>query len=424
MQTPPTNLATQDNTTGTIVAIVVAIAVFFAVIAVLWIRSTKISDELDNAETERDAARERIRQMQELLRQLQEKLTLLDAENKKKLNWLDTADQHRKALEEELKLRPKVERSVYRILTLGMKATGKSSLTLKWANPLVDLGTIEGTKMERYERTVSLVKGRDTYTEHVFELYDWGGEHIVDAQAQLVRGEIDGRKGDIHGILMVVDLGGRDARQVDEHRIAEQISMFNPHALQFFLTTDIVRSCKTIVLFINKSDLIPGPPAHAEAHAQEYFFPLIQALQGYANKLEVRVMVGSASFGHSTHILFSHFVQQILPESAYDQQLVRGIKGAEPRRRTQTITPGINGGVPAVQALPAPANVQRGHAPPPPPNASLAPNAPPARAVPVPTRQATTRIGQTNIGQTNGEQSMDATIPYKNTSATSTAKKA
>lgn len=401
-----------DNS-SLLIVVVGAGVLFVIIIAVLWVRSSKLADEVDNAETERDGARERARQLQELVRQLQEKIAGLDAENKKTLNWLDTSDQHRKALEEELKTRPRVERSVYRILTVGMKATGKSSLTLKWANPLVDLGTIEGTKMERYERTVSLVKGRETYTEHVFEVYDWGGEHIVEAQAQLVRGEIDGRKGDIHGILMVVDLGGRDARQVDEHRISEQIRMFNEHALQFFLTTEIVRSCKTIVLFINKSDLIPGPPAHAEAHAREYFFPLIQALQVHSKKLDVKVMVGSASFGHSTHILFSHFVEQILPDSAYDHQLVQRIRGAEPRRRTQTITPGIDGNVLAVQALPSPSSIQRGHAPPAPPNASVTPNAPPPpRAVPAPTRQGTMKVGPSN-----GEQPLEVTIPYKNPNA-------
>lgn len=400
-----------------LITIVVIVLFFAAIIAFLWSRNSKLADEVDSAENERDVARERLRQMQEQLRQLQLKNADLEAENKQKLNWLDTADQHRKALEEELKSRPKVERNVYRILTVGMKATGKSSLTLKWANPLVDLGTIEGTKMERYERTVSLVKGRETYTEHVFELYDWGGEHIVEAQAQLVRGEIDGRKGDIHGILMVVDLGGRDARQVDEHRIQQQVDMFNQHALQFFLTTDIVRSCKTIVLFINKSDLIPGPPAHAEAHAQEYFYPLIQALQAHSKKLDVRVMVGSASFGHSTHILFAHFVQMILPDSAYDQQLVRGIKGAEPRRRTQTMTPEIHGELRAVQALPAPALTppppppgppRGGHAPPAPANASVVAHAPPAPPrAPQPGRQGTVKVGPSN-----GE-GLEATIPYK-----------
>ncbi|HMY17573.1 MAG TPA: hypothetical protein PKA58_14725 [Polyangium sp.] len=408
----------QDNS-SLLITIVVIVLFFAAIIAFLWSRNSKLADEVDSAENDRDAVRERARQLQEQVRQHQEKILALEAENKKTLGWLDTTEQHLKAREEELKARPKVERIVYRILTVGMKATGKSSLTLKWANPLVDLGTIEGTKMERYERTVSLVKGRETYTEHVFELYDWGGEHIVDAQAQLVRGEIDGRKGDIHGILMVVDLGGRDARQVDEHRIQQQIDMFNQHALQFFLTTDIVRSCKTIVLFINKSDLIPGPPAHAEAHAQEYFYPLIQALQAHSKKLDVRVMVGSASFGHSTHILFAHFVQLILPDSAYDQQLVRGIKGTEPRRRTQTMTPEIHGELRAVQALPAPAPThpppgppRGGHAPPAPANASVGGHAPPAppappRAVPQPGRQGTVKVGPSN------EELFERTVPYK-----------
>ncbi|MBK9259429.1 MAG: hypothetical protein IPM54_06280 [Polyangiaceae bacterium] len=387
-----------NNNFPLVIVVIGIVLVFAVIIALLWNRSSKLADELDNAETERDAARERGRQ-------LQEKVAVLESEKTKQLNWLDTSDQHRKALEEELKTRPKVDKSIYRILTVGMKATGKSSLTLKWANPLVDLGTIEGTKMERYERTVSLAKNRDTYTEHVFEVYDWGGEHIVDAQAQLVRGEIDGRKGDIHGILMVVDLGGRDARLVDEHRIAEQLNEFNRHALKFFLTTEIVRSCKTIVLFINKSDLIPGPPAHAEAQAREYFLPLIQSLHEYANRIDVKVMVGSASYGHSTHILFSHFVEQILPESAYDHQLLQRMKGAEPRRRTQTITPGINGAVHAVQSLPASSSGPRTHAPPAPPNARTAPNGPPARSMPA--RQATQ-----HINHSNGE--LETTLPYQN----------
>lgn len=407
----------QAPDTTLIITIVVIVLFFAAIIALLWSRNSKLADEVDNAENERDAARERVRHVQEQARQLQEKNVALEAEKNQVLGWLDTTEQHKKAFEEELKSRPKVERNVYRILTVGMKATGKSSLTLKWANPLVDLGTIEGTKMERYERTVSLVKGRETYTEHVFELYDWGGEHIVEAQAQLVRGEIDGRKGDIHGILMVVDLGGRDARQVDEQRIQQQIDMFNQHALQFFLTTDIVRSCKTIVLFINKSDLIPGSPAHAEAHAQEYFYPLIQALQAHSKKLDVRIMVGSASFGHSTHILFAHFVQMILPDSAYDQQLVRGIKGAEPRRRTQTITPETHGELRALQGLPAPVPtpappaMQRGHAPPAPANASVGVHSRPH----VPTRPTPPpRLGTVKVPPLNQEdQSLEATVPYK-----------
>ena len=34
-------------------------------------------------------------------------------------------------------------------------------------------------------------------------------------------------------------------------------------------------------------------------------------------------VVGSASYGHSTHLLFSHFVERILPKNAYDGQLLQ-----------------------------------------------------------------------------------------------------
>jgi GTPase SAR1 family protein len=262
----------------------------------------------------------------------------LEAENKRQLGWLDAQTEELNWHKSELEKRPIIERKIYRILTVGMKATGKSSLTLKWANPLVDLGSIEGTKIERYERTVSQVRARDTLTEHVFEVHDWGGEHIVDAQQELIMEEI-------HGILMVVDLGGKDARQVENARIVEQLDEFNPRALKFFFSPKTVASCKTIVLFINKSDLVPGSPSQAEAHARQYYAPLIEALQQYATHIDVKVMVGSASYGHSTHVLFSHFVEQILPNAAYDKQLLQRIKsGMDARPRTRTTASGMNGG--------------------------------------------------------------------------------
>jgi len=75
------------------------------------------------------------------------------------------------------------------------------------------------------------------------------------------------------------------------------------------------------VLFINKSDLIPGTPPEVEAQARELYRPLIEALMRYSTQIDVRVFVGSASYGHSTHLLFSHFVEKILPRQAYDEQL-------------------------------------------------------------------------------------------------------
>src|SRR5262249_41261442 len=112
--------------------------------------------------------------------QLEAQLKAVAAEDAKKTDWLDAQQQESDWLRAELEKRPKVTRKTYKVLTLGVKWTGKTSLTLKWANPLVDIGKLEGTKIERYERTVSQVVAKDVTTEHVFEIGDWGGEHIVD----------------------------------------------------------------------------------------------------------------------------------------------------------------------------------------------------------------------------------------------------
>jgi len=57
---------------------------------------------------------------------------------------------------------------------------------------------------------------------------------------------------------------------------------------------------------------------------------LISDLSRYKDSVDIHVLVGSASSGHSTHLLFSHFVEQILPRNAYDSQLLRGIKPDQP----------------------------------------------------------------------------------------------
>jgi hypothetical protein len=241
------------------------------------------------------------------------------ASDQQKEEWLQHLQQENDWFRIELEKRPKVTRKTYKILTLGMKATGKTSLTLKWANPLIDLGAIQGTKIERYERTVSQVALKDVTTEHVFEVGDWGGEHIVDAQQELIVDEI-------HGLLVVVDLGGQDARVVQPERIAEQLREFQPQSLKYFFGPKTVASCKTVVLFINKADLVPGTPAEAEAQARKLYAKLIDDLMQYQAQVDIRILVGSASYGHSTHHLFSHFVEKILPKNAYDNQLLQRMK--------------------------------------------------------------------------------------------------
>jgi hypothetical protein len=121
----------------------------------------------------------------------------------------------------------------------------------------------------------------------------------------------------------VVDLAGRDGKCVEPARIQEQLQEFQLHALRYFFSAKTMASCKSVVLFINKSDLISGTPAEVEVQAKKHYAPLIDNLMRYSAELDIRVFVGSASYGHSTHFLFSHFVQRILPHNAYDQQLLQ-----------------------------------------------------------------------------------------------------
>jgi len=362
--------------TTVFIIIGIIITALVVVLIILGIRASKLTEELESAEMKGQS-------LSAMNRGLEAKVAELDAEVKKRNGWLDHMEQDIEHYKADLEKRWKLDRKVYRILTLGMKATGKSSLTLKWANPLVDLGTIEGTKIERYERTVSNVRTKEnTLVEHVFEVHDWGGEHIVDAQQELIIEQI-------HGLLMVVDLGGKDARQVDTKRITEQLEEFNPKALKYFFSPKTVSSCKSVVLFINKSDLLPGSPAQVEAQAKQLYAPLIDALKQYATQIDVKVLVGSASYGHSTHLLFSYFVEQILPKSAYDGQLWQRIK-AEFQQRLPTFgnlaaVPGSQGQppmpAPQIPHMQAPSN---GHPQGPqlPPHPSQHAPAPPLPAAP------------------------------------------
>jgi hypothetical protein len=297
-------------------AVVILIALVAAslvgVLVLVGARASKLTLELEAAERKLEALRGEHRAFGARLAAAQEA-------DKKKDGWLDHQEQEINWLHAELEKRPEITRKTYKILTLGVKATGKTSLTLKWANPLVDLGTLEGTKIERYERTVSHAGRMDQVTEHVFEVRDWGGEHIVDALQELIMEEI-------HGLLLVVDLGGKDAKQTDPARIQEQIQEFQPQALRFFFAPKTVASCKTVVLFINKSDLLSGTPAEVEEQAKKLYLPLIENLSKFSQHIDVRVLVGSASYGHSTHLLFSHFVERVLPKDAYDNQLLQQMK--------------------------------------------------------------------------------------------------
>ncbi|KYF50227.1 hypothetical protein BE04_19895 [Sorangium cellulosum] len=302
-----------------IILIALVAACVVGVLVLIGVRASKLARELEQAER-------KIELLHVENGRLGGTLTALNDEHARAESCLEYMDGHIKSLSAELERRPKIVRKTYRILTLGVKATGKTSLTLKWANPLIDLGTLEGTKFERYERTVSHVPQKDVVLEHVFEVHDWGGEHIVEAVQQLIVDEI-------HGVLIVVDLGGKEAKQFEQSRIQEQLQEFQAQVLKFLFAPKTLTSCKTVVLFINKSDLLAGTPAQVEEQAKKLYAPLLENLSRFSTQVSVRVLVGSASYGHSTHLLFSHFVERILPKSAYDVQLLQRMKSdvSEPR---------------------------------------------------------------------------------------------
>ncbi|WP_437298670.1 hypothetical protein [Sorangium sp. So ce426] len=288
----------------------------------LLMQATQLKRQLQDANQHIEALRQakgQLDQMRSQYGQIQQALEIARSDDRQKVDWLDAQQKEIDWYKSELESRPKITQKRYKILTLGIKWTGKTSLTLKWANPLVDLGTLQGTKIERYERTVSHVLTKEVLTEHVFEIGDWGGEHIVDAQQELIMEEI-------HGLLMVVDLAGKDGQKIEPSRIQEQLREFQPQSLQFFFSPKTLASCKAVVLFINKSDVLSGTPAEVEREARGYYKTLIDSLERYKNNIDIRVLVGSASYGHSTHHLFSHFVEKILPKNAYDPQLLQRMK--------------------------------------------------------------------------------------------------
>ncbi|PSM32201.1 hypothetical protein BVG81_001440 [Haliangium sp. UPWRP_2] len=253
---------------------------------------------------------------------------------------LDVAQEERRKVESEqqqllrqietLKQQPRNEmvRRVYNIVTVGVSQCGKTALTLKWANPLFRLRDVMPTQFVKYERTVSRQFAKvGPIVEHVFEIRDWGGEHMSNAFIELFTLE------SVNGMLIVVDLGttegGPDGRPVvcfSPERVKQQIEAFPEATLRLCFNERIVSHCKTFTLFINKSDALSGDLAQIEAQALELYAPLInilRKLQRESGMVDIEILVGSASSGHNTQNLFAHFIEKILPPDAYDPTLLQ-----------------------------------------------------------------------------------------------------
>lgn len=218
----------------------------------------------------------------------------------------------------------------YGVATIGISGCGKTALSLPWANPLVPRHKIVGTQFDKFHRTVSRVLDHESHVlvDHIFEIYDWGGEHIDEAQTALVK------LGVIHALVLVVDLGPfvpAEGRHVfSEERIAQQIQEFNKHALRFFFAMSVVQHCKYYVLFINKSDLLSGYPDQIAEEAKRLYKPLIDEMTRWSEDRSVNfaVMVGSAETGSGTNQLFPYLMQNVLPEEARDEQLTQSPSGS------------------------------------------------------------------------------------------------
>lgn len=310
-----------------------------AVLGLLLLRTQRHNKELESFAVDRKRESE----------QTAEQLALVRKESQELRQSVERrASEQRRSESELAELRLRVEeaqrnptqsivRRAYNIVTIGISSSGKTALTLKWANPLFRLQDATPTQFLKYERTVSrqVTKGGPT-VEHVFEIRDWGGEHMESAFMELVTMK------SVNGLLIVVDLGriiedpkhkGRSTVVLDEERIKAQIETFHPAALRFFFTDHILSYCKTFVLFINKSDALSGLPDEIERKAMELYKPLIDSLRKFQRGdglVDIQVIVGSAHSGHNTQNLFAHFIEKILPQDAYDHQLLTMMQAEPP----------------------------------------------------------------------------------------------
>lgn len=275
---------------------------------------------------DREAVQEQIAQADAQLGQLRQ--SIAEAHEKQRLSEAECQALQRQV--ETLKQQPRNEiaRRVYNIVTVGVSQCGKTALTLKWANPLFRLRDVTPTQFVKYERTVSRQFAKNgPIVEHVFEIRDWGGEHMANAFIELFTLE------SVNGMLIVVDLGetkeaadGRPSVYFSEERIKRQIEAFPEATLKLCFNERIVSHCKTFTLFINKSDALPGDLAEVEQRALELYAPLInilRKLQRESGMVDIEILVGSASSGHNTQSLFAHFIEKILPSDAYDPTLLQ-----------------------------------------------------------------------------------------------------
>lgn len=278
------------------------------------------------------------------LTQSQQEVARLQREQESLLQEIGTLKTEKEELQREFEGRATKTERRYGIATVGVSGCGKTALTLRWANPRIQPEQVRATMFSKYDRTISRVFDSDSriHVDHVFEIYDWGGEHIEEALTALVK------LGVIHALLVIVDLGPyvRDEQRhiFSQEHIDRQLQEFDQHVLRFFFAPAVVQHCKHYVLFINKSDLLSGFPAEVEKQARQYYERLINDMATYSEQrgVNLQVMVGSADTGAGTNRLYQYLIENILPEEARDEQLLQELQQNNIREAGNHVLPATN----------------------------------------------------------------------------------
>ncbi len=259
-------------------------------------------------------------------------------------------------LEKHKESNPAFRKQIYNVGIIGIAASGKTALLMRLIDPLVmDIKNFGQSGVdETHERSVTLTHNHSDFVriEHVIRFHEWGGEHLVEAQRDMLKmcqqdvaTEKDGVTdlAGIQGIIFAVDLGDfiRDekGRPVGPHRfhpprIATQVEeYFSGHKIPFLLNDTVLSRCHVVILFINKIDLMPGLFEENQKIAEEHYKKLILGLRQVCGRTPVEVVIGSAETDISLTKLYSTLVQKIMPESAK-----RGNLGKAQQQKIKVIT--------------------------------------------------------------------------------------
>jgi hypothetical protein len=231
----------------------------------------------------------------------------------------------------KLKKRPEILVKPYHIATIGYTSCGKTALTLKWTNPLIDISLVPPTVNPReYEKLVSTQDvGDGNFFFHTYVIHDYPGEEksaVRDAMQAL----------DIKALLLVVDVAKTETDPNDSTKqvskfskahVENQVKKWNFDALEFLFSQEIQKKCNKYILFINKIDTLQKEfresDEETDKRAQELYKDVIESLQFLGKKFgaTIRVVTGSAQTGRGCPELYKELLTDILPEAARDKSL-------------------------------------------------------------------------------------------------------